>query len=219
MRAQTVGPPHYLISVDLGVAPARTAIAVMEMHGVRPKIELHVREIARPVPGTKVAAIIDQTRALRQQLGQHLERQYAWYADPKELRTAYCSVLVDLTGSGLPALALFDHAKIRVIPIWVTNGIGFSHESRGYRVAKPDLITALSLLVEDGRLKVAAGLEEAPAVIREFQTYDRKTPLGTHDQLAVWRERPDDEIVLSMALGAWYAQYGYHVSSQKVLGL
>jgi hypothetical protein len=38
MRARTVGPPHYLLSVDLGIAPDRTAIAVMEMHGRRPTV-------------------------------------------------------------------------------------------------------------------------------------------------------------------------------------
>jgi hypothetical protein len=42
MRAYDPRPPHYLISVDLGIAPARTAIAVMEIHGVRPTVELHV---------------------------------------------------------------------------------------------------------------------------------------------------------------------------------
>jgi hypothetical protein len=64
MRARAFGPPHYLISVDLGIAPDRTAIAVMEMHGRRPKVALHVRALSRPMPGTKTTTIIDETRAL-----------------------------------------------------------------------------------------------------------------------------------------------------------
>jgi hypothetical protein len=219
MRAYDPRPPHYLISVDLGIAPARTAIAVMEIHGVRPTVELHVRAISRPPLGTKTAAIIEETRALCDQLEEQLVRQYARWADPDELRWSSRSVLVDLTGSGLPALALFDHARVHTIPIWITNGIGFSHESRGYRVAKPDLISALSLLVEDGRVKVAAALTEAPTVLREFQTFQRTTPLGTPDERAVWRERPDDDLVLSLAMGAWYAQHGSHGSTQKLMGL
>jgi hypothetical protein len=219
MRAYDPRPPHYLISVDLGIAPARTAIAVMEIHGVRPTVELHVRAISRPPLGTKTAAIIEETRALCDRLGEQLVRQYYRWADPDEPRWSYRSVLVDLTGSGLPALALFDHARVHTIPIWITNGIGFSHESRGYRVAKPDLISALSLLVEDGRVKVAAALTEAPTVLREFQTFQRTTPLGTPDERAVWRERPDDDLVLSLAMGAWYAQHGSHGSTQKLMGL
>jgi hypothetical protein len=178
-----------------------------------------VRAISRPPLGTKTAAIIEETRALCDQLEEQLVRQYARWADPDELRWSSRSVLVDLTGSGLPALALFDHARVHTIPIWITNGIGFSHESRGYRVAKPDLISALSLLVEDGRVKVAAALTEAPTVLREFQTFQRTTPLGTPDERAVWRERPDDDLVLSLAMGAWYAQHGSHGSTQKLMGL
>jgi hypothetical protein len=86
-------------------------------------------------------------------------------------------------------------------------------------VAKPDLISALALLVEDGRVKVAASLTEAPAVIKEFQTFERKTPLGMPNELALWRERPDDDLVLSLAMGAWYAQHGSRVSTQKLMGL
>jgi hypothetical protein len=218
MRARDFGPPHCLISVDLGVAPDRTAISVMEMHGVRPKVALHVRALSRPMPGAKVAAIVEETRALYDELGRHLARQYpAWVAPQAPL--GYRTVLLDLTGAGQPALALFDHARIRAIPIWLTGGIGFQPDARGYRVAKADLISALALSVEDGRLKVADGLPEAPNVLRQFQTFQRKTPLGTQDQLAVWRERPEDDVILSFAMGCWYAQYGYNVSSQRVLGL
>ena len=219
MRAYDPRPPHYLISVDLGIAPAPTAINVMEIHGLRPTVELHVRAISRPPLGTKTAAIIDETRELCDRLGEQLVRQYARWADPDALRGAYRSVLVDLTGSGLPALALFDQARVHPIPIWITNGIGFSHESRGYRVAKPDLLSALALLVEDGRVKVAAALPEAPTVLREFQTFQRTTPLGTPDERALWRERPDDDLVLSLAMGAWYAQHGARGSTQKLRGL
>jgi hypothetical protein len=219
MRAHDPRPPQYLISVELGIAPARTAIAVMEIHGARPKVELHVRAISRPPLGTKTAAIIDETRELCDRLGAHLVRQYSRWADPDALRRSSRTVLVDLTGSGLPALALFDHARVHPTPIWITNGIGFSHESRGYRVAKPDLISALSLLVEDGRVKVAAALPEAQHVLHEFQTFQRTTPLGTPDERAVWRERPDDDLVLSLAMGAWYAQHGVHGSMQKLMGL
>jgi hypothetical protein len=73
--------------------------------------------------------------------------------------------------------------------------------------------------VEDGRVKVAAALTEAPTVLREFQTFQRTTPLGTPDERAVWRERPDDDLVLSLAMGAWYAQHGSHGSTQKLMGL
>jgi hypothetical protein len=86
MRAYDPRPPHYLISVDLGIAPARTAIAVMEIHGVRPTVELHVRAISRPPLGTKTAAIIEETCALCDRLGEQLVRQYYRWADPDALK-------------------------------------------------------------------------------------------------------------------------------------
>jgi hypothetical protein len=219
MHERTPGPPQYVISVDLGIAPARTANSVLEVHGARPKVTLHVREITRPMPGIKTAAIIEEARALYHQLGQYVKRQYDTWVGPKACTAASRSVLVDLTGSGLSALALFDEAGIPTIPIWMTNGVGSTRESRGYRVAKPELISALALLVEDGRLKVAAALTEAPNVLREFQTFQRTTPLGTPDERALWRERPDDDLVLSLAMGAWFAQHGSRVSTQKLRGL
>ena len=194
-------------------------MSVLEIHGARPQVTLHVRVISRPMPGTKTAAIVEATHALCQQVEQYMRRHYYTWSAPKSLTAASRSVLIDLTGSGLPALALFDHARVHTIPIWITNGIGFSHESRGYRVAKPDLISALALFVEDGRVKVAAALTEAPTVLREFQTFQRKTPLGTPDERAMWRERPDDDLVLSLAMGAWYAQHGSRVLTQKLRGL
>jgi hypothetical protein len=217
MRAQNPGPPHYLISVDLGLAPARTCISVCEMHGARPRVELHVRERVRPMPGTRVSEVIAHTRTLYDRIGASLERAFAYWADPDVLGRRYRSLLVDLTGAGLPALALFTEARVPAKPIWLTGGIGFQSEGGGYRVAKADLISALSLAVEDGRVKITSTLPEAGQVIQEFQRYERKTPLGTMDQLALWRDHPEDDIILSLGMSAWYAQHGYSVVTQKAV--
>jgi hypothetical protein len=219
MRARDPGPPHYLISVDLGIAPARTCISVSEMHGARPRVELHVRELFRPEAGAKVSEVVTLTQTIHERIGAHLEKMYAYFADPDILRRSYCTLLVDLTGVGLPALALFTEAHIPAKPIWLTGGIGFQAEGEGYRVAKTDVISALSLAVEDGRVKIASTLPEAGQVIHEFHRYARKTPLGTLDQLAQWRDRPEDDMVLSLGISAWYAQYGYNVRTQRYLGL
>jgi hypothetical protein len=216
MRAQAPGPPHYLISVDLGIAPARTCISVCEMHGTRPTVALHVRELLRPEPGAKVRDVITLTRTLFDGVGADLEQRFAYWADPSILRRGSRTLLVDLTGAGLPALALFTEAHLPATPIWLTGGMGFQAEAGGYRVAKVDLISALSLAVEDGRVKIASTLPEAGQVIHEFQRYARKTPLGTLDQLAQWRDRPEDDMILSLGMSAWYAQHGYHVVTQRV---
>jgi hypothetical protein len=216
MAAHDPGPPPYVISVDLGIAPARTCISVCELHGARPKIELHVRELLRPELGAKVSEVIAQTQMIRTRIGAHLERTFAYWADPSILRRDYCTLLVDLTGAGLPALALFTEAHLPAKPIYLTGGMGFQSEGSGYRVAKVDLISALSLAVEDGRLKIASTLPEAGHAVEEFQRYARKVPLGTLDQLAQWRERPEDDMILSLGMSAWYAQHGYHVVTQRV---
>jgi hypothetical protein len=80
------GPPHYLISIDLGLAPVRTCLSVCELHGTRPMVELHVRELLRPEPGAKVSDVITLTRAVHERIGTHLERTYAYWADPDILR-------------------------------------------------------------------------------------------------------------------------------------
>ena len=217
MRAHDPGPPHYLISVDLGIAPARTCLSVCELHGARPRVELHVRELLRPAAGTKVIEIITQTRSLWDRIGAHLAQKFGYFADPAILERRYRSLLLDLTGCGMPALALFTEAELPATPIWLVGGIGFESEGGGYRVAKPDLISALQLALEDGRVKIAASLPEAGQVLREFQQFERKTPLGTSDHLALWRERPDDDMVLALGMSVWFAQHGYHVTSQKVV--
>jgi hypothetical protein len=212
------GPPQYLISVDLGQVNDYTAISLIEMHGRRPQVILHVREITRPALQTKYTQIVAEVADLYQRVGQHLQETYWRWAEPKAL-LARRTVLLDATGCGRPVTDMFEQARLRPIPITITGGVGFETDGRGYRVAKPDLIHALVVLVQDERLKIAAALPEAPNLVQEFLHFERRVTLTGREQLAVWREHVNDDMVLSLAMGAWYAQFAYNVSSQRVLGL
>jgi hypothetical protein len=210
------GPPQYLISVDLGQVNDFTAISLIEMHGIRPQITLHVREITRPPLGTKYTQIVSEVADLYRRVGDYLQETYWRWAEPPAL-LARRTILLDATGCGRPVTDMFEQARLRPIPITITGGTGFEADGRGYRVAKPDLIHALVVLVQDERLKIAAALPEAANLVQEFLHFERRVTLSGREQLAVWREHVNDDMILSLAMGAWYVGFAYNVSSQKVL--
>ena len=78
----------------------------------------------------------------------------------------------------------------------------------GFRVPKRDLITVTQVLLQDGRLKVAASLPEAETLRRELLNFRVKiNPQTAHDSYEHWREGEHDDLVLSVSMGAWFRQH------------
>lgn len=181
--------PHVL-ALDLGQAAEFTALAVLQREPVRPPV-VAVRHLVRFPPGTPYAAIAESVATTIRDGG--LGRP---------------PLIADLTAVG-PGLLPMLRAAVRpawVEPVLVTAGqtVGKDDADGMARVPKRDLVTNLQLLLQDRRLRAAPALPEAAVLVRELTAFRAKVTLADTDALD-WRQRPADDLVLAVALGAWWA--------------
>ncbi len=178
---------NFYIGLDLGQAQDYTALCVVEQAGN----EYHIRHLERPKLGTPYPAIVDRVKQLMA-------------GDPLLNRTA---LVVDKTGVGAPVVDLFKEAGLKPVAVTITGGNSVSRDEDGFCVPKRDLVTALQVLFQAGRLKVAGGLKLAPVLVEELLNFKVKINVKTaHDSYEAWREGIHDDLVLAVALACWYGE-------------
>lgn len=184
----------FFLGLDLGQAQDFTALAVVERKEFRYEAkpdEYHIRHLERPKLGTPYPAIVERVQNL-------LKSDQLWG------RTA---LVVDKTGVGAPVVDMFRKAGLRPVPITITGGNSVGSGDGGYHVPKRDLVTNLQVLLQAGRLKVAAELPEARLLVDELLNFKVKINVKTaHDSYEAWREGTHDDLVLAAALACWYGE-------------
>lgn len=119
-------------------------------------------------------------------------------------------IVVDATGVGFPVMQQMYAAGLNVIGITITGGTSVNQNDSGYTVPKRDLVSALQVVVQSNRLKVAPSLPLAPAFKEEVQAFRRRM---TNARSETWDADSGhhDDMVLAAAIAAWYAErvYGY----------
>jgi hypothetical protein len=183
--------PELFVGVDLGQAQDFTAIAVLEGGDIY-RVRHLMRERGVPYP-----KIINQIQSLL-------------YS--RELETSATTLIVDQTGVGAPVVDLLRSRGLVLKAITITGGDRAHADDndkwkRNWRVPKRDLISNLVVLSQSHRLKIAAGLKEADTLANELQNMRVKIDLRTaHDSYTTWREGQHDDLVLAVALAAWWAE-------------
>jgi hypothetical protein len=127
------------------------------------------------------------------------------------------TVIADATGVGRPVIDLMRKQHIKTIPISITGGEKelFDPELGGWKVPKRVLVSNLQVLLQNGQLKFAEGMMHAQTLINELLNFKIKVNTKGNDTYETWREGDHDDLVLSLALAAWYAvRYGV-TDSQK----
>ena len=134
------------------------------------------------------------------------------FQDPKFAGQA---LVVDGTGVGRPVVDLFRCAKIdcRLVPVTITAGSvagalnSVKVDEFGYwHTPKKELVGSVQVLLGTGRLEVAPGLREASVLVHELKNFQYKLKDSGYISLEAWRERDHDDLVLALALAAWYAE-------------
>jgi hypothetical protein len=174
---------------------AGLALRLSENYGRPAEVPLAVRHLERFELGTKYTDVVDRVAALVR-------------SDP--LRHMPAILLVDKTGVGASVLDSFTQAGIGATAITLHGGSAVSRDPQraGYRVPKRDLITVTQVLLQNGRLKVAAGLPEAETLKRELLNFRVKIdPRTAHDSYEHWREGDHDDLVLAVSMACWFRQY------------
>lgn len=222
----------YILGVDLGQARDFTALAVVEQPlwvpqgtlglGVEPgrsgwvsPAELaprdrdRVRAFWAEAPSRPTLSVRHLERFLLGTSYPDITRAVAGLLATPPLRDARVALVVDATGVGLPVVDLFREAGLRPIAATITAGMSASYDpgTNAVHVPKRDLVSTIAVLLESRRLKIAGGLAEAPTLLKELGDFKRRiTPAG-NEQLASWRERQHDDLVLAVALACWWREW------------
>ncbi len=182
---------RFFVGVDLGQAQDPTAIAILERRTEAPLSEFHCRHLERLRLGTSYPAIADHVRELLE-------------APALKGQT---ELVVDATGVGRPVVDMLRQRELDPTAITITGGDAVTYDA-GWRVPKRDLVGSVQVLLQTDRLKIAAELPDQPMLIRELLAFRVKIdPLTAHDSYgARVREGAHDDLVLAVAIAAWYGQ-------------
>jgi hypothetical protein len=178
---------RFAAGLDLGQSQDFTALSIIE--GGK---ELQVRHLQRwqlNTPYTKIAEDLE-----------------AMFARPELADT---EVVVDHTGVGRGVVDLLRQCKApqlrNLIAVTITAGDAVSHEGLNWRVPKRDLVGAVQVPLEQGRLKIAPALQAGALLKRELENFKVKIdPKTAHDSYLAWRDGEHDDLVLAVALAVWY---------------
>jgi hypothetical protein len=183
----------YVMGLDLGPPGEPTGFAVLERADLDPQEpQYRLRHVNRFPPGTPFPLIVEMVAAR---------------ARTTELHDS--PMIVDCTAVGQVVL---NHLR-RALPAQAVNAvvIGAGHslqlaEGIGWMVPKKDLVSALQMVLQTRRLKVAPDLADAGVLATELANFRlRRVPVGDA-ATAEWREGLHDDLVLAVALTCWYAE-------------
>ncbi|MBK1668331.1 hypothetical protein CKO28_09820 [Rhodovibrio sodomensis] len=198
---------NYVVGVDLGQSHDPTAIGVIERtdtyelhHWVRergindaearrkkdvpPRFAL--RHLERLPLGMSYPAQVDKVQTVRARLPQRTE------------------LVIDRTGVGRAVFDIFRSHGVRAQAVDITAGDGASQSSDGWRVSKKDLVSRLQALLHQGHLKIAKGMPEAQALVKELQDF-RVTFTQAGNPTFNAREGQHDDLVLAVAIACWWS--------------
>jgi hypothetical protein len=178
---------RFFAGLDLGQSSEYTALAILEQDYSEGRTGYAVRHLQRWQPGSPYHAI-----AL--EIGRTL-------AAPK---VGSCHLMIDRTGVGRPAAALFESVAGSVQSLVVSAGHAVSCGDDGsLHVPKKELVAVLQVLLQGRRLQVAGRLPLADMLVREMESFKAKiVPADAGPDLS-WREQEHDDLVLAVAVAAW----------------
>ena len=182
--------PEFVAGLDLGQAHDYTALAIAE--------------VRRPVTGPPHLDV------------RHLERPLSRGGPPGQgaprlphdaLPASYGPAAIDRTGVGRAVGDAFVEADLPcdLVQVTIHGGDAISKDDAGYKVPKRDLVGAVQIMLQQGRLKVAQVLPEAATFVREATAFRVTINDRGHDSYAAWREGDHDDLVLAVAMACWLA--------------
>jgi hypothetical protein len=186
------------MGVDLGQANDYTAVTVLEQKMVETKDKNLYHYDIRHLERLRNLPYPDQVL--------HLGKLHKQLSESHSL-----TLLVDQTGVGRPVVDMLRASGLHPVAVTITGGDTVTGEKLELRVPKRDLVTAVQVLLQSERLKIASDLREAQTLVNELLAFRVSINLKTgHDSYGndagSWRENPHDDLVLATAIATWYGE-------------
>ena len=182
----------FFLGLDLGQSQDYTALCVIEAISGKGKegAAYHVRRLER-TRGESYPAIAGKVSAMM--------RSSALAGGP--------ALVIDQTGCVRPVFDMFQKARLNPIGVSIHGGDTVTRDGSTWKVPKRDLVGVLQVLLQTDRLKVASKLKLGSVLQAEMLNFKVKIdPVTAHDSYSAWRESDHDDLVLAVALAAWYAE-------------
>lgn len=210
---------RYIVAVDLGQSSDPTAISILEHEigvldsnsayerhcgiGDKPQVKadrINVKHLERLKLGLSYPVMIDYIIDL---LG-----RAPLCGDGNKIRPA--ELVVDDSGVGRPVSDLMLDRGLRPIRVTITSGLEVKAVGLDrWHVSKTQLISTVDAMLNDGRLRFAAALSEAPAMKDELRDFQRKLSAAGQSSYSA-RSGQHDDLVLSVAIGCWFISLPPH---------
>lgn len=189
----------WFVGLDLGQMQEYSALAVLERTaafepGSRQQVTRYaVRHLERFALGTPYAEVYDRITTL--------------FAKPP-LRHGYLTVDQTAVGKAVIDLLQARELPLHLLPVTISSGHAVTRlDTGGWLLPKKHLVGVLQVLLQAGRLQVAASLTEAPTLVQELLNFKAKiTPASEKEAFEDWREGVHDDLVLAVALAAWQGE-------------
>lgn len=221
---------HWILSADLGQSIDPTAIAALEVSTRQDAVDAQFTD-----PPGDLASLVHldwfrdkpygggplkfPRRVVRVDC-RHLERLPLRMKYPDQvahiasllrrapLASPRASLVVDQTGVGRPVVDLLSRAGLRPTGVTITAGDSesrvFVTDHEEYRVSKLLLVSHMQASLNEGTLRIAKGLAEARALVAELQDFRANITETGYTRFGA-REGAHDDLVLSVAIGNWWA--------------
>ncbi|MES1258921.1 MAG: hypothetical protein ABUS51_10840, partial [Acidobacteriota bacterium] len=194
----------FYLGLDLGQRRDHSAICVVEKVEAGQAFqapvyrELLVRHLERAPLGTPYPGVVRRVRQI---------------VTNEEL-AGQCGVVVDATGVGAPVVEMLREARLgcEVAAVTITGGLKESQAGQAFSVPKRDLMAGVQVLLERGELRIARGLREAGALVRELM--DVRATLRESGAVRMGADGcgEHDDLVIALALACWRARRGRAVN-------
>jgi len=215
---------RYVVGCDVGQSVDPSAIAVLEITTRQDRLDAmmgnpEVNSIPKDWYPEGGGGIKDPLGVDRIDV-RHLERLPLKMAYPDQVEHVQkllnrppldrpnTDLVLDQTGVGRPVVDMFRQAGLSPIAVTITAGDGESRgdSSQDYRVSKLLLVSRLQAMLHSGQLRIAKHLDEAQALAWELQDFR-----ATASEAGNWRfgarSGRHDDLVLALAIGAWWANH------------
>jgi hypothetical protein len=228
-RMPKYSPKRYSVGVDLGQASDYTAIAVLEKTIAPPDTALFAPVGKSPSNRLVEGSLVyDLVYLKRPKLGTPYDviaRRVADLICELEPQGAFgelgqVTLSVDGTGVGRGVVDMLDTefkrrgATSKSVPrvdfrrVSVTGSqttLKPPDSSSGYwSVPKRDLVFAAVAAFQQGKIRIAKGIEDRDALVNELRNYRRTTNIATGNMaFEPWRESDHDDLLFAVCLALW----------------
>lgn len=115
-----------------------------------------------------------------------------------------CYLGVDAAGVSRPAPDMLRGGPFPRVPVTIMGGDRVHGAAGMWRVPKRDLVAALQLAFQAGRLEIAAGTDHAQTLVAELADFRVRMSASGSDTYGAWRDGAHDDLVLALALAVWW---------------